>query len=173
MQHNSTILLWVLISFVTAGCSIFNPYEEDFACHAGKETGKCVTIKDAYEESLQGKTQSKVTNDRLEVTRRGRLIKKNKTGKVKKEKNESKTGEPFRDVEVTYQERAFEKLSRMLEKPKTPLMSPPVTIRVLFLPYKDEANRLYMSRYVYLIVDQAQWVIGGSSPEGVQTPWDY
>ena len=173
MQHNFTIFLCALTFFVTTGCAIFNPYEENFSCRAGKETGKCVSIKDAYKESLQNGAQNSDTANQAKITRRGRVFKDNNISKAKEKGDESGTEEPVRDVEITYQKRAFEKLSRMLERPVTPLMSPPTVMRVLFLPYKDEANRLYMSRFVYLIVDEPQWVIGGSSPEGSETTWEY
>lgn len=174
MRHSLTIVLCALMFFVISGCAIFNPYEEDFACKAGKETGKCVTIKDAYNESLQDETQNRDTENYSKITRRGRVIKDKNRSEPKKGENETKkTGELSPDVEITYQKRAFKKLSGMLEKPVTPLMSPPTVMRVLFLPYKDAENRLYMSRYVYFIVDEPQWVIGGSSPEGDEATWEY
>ena len=174
MRENFMIVLCVLIFFVVNGCAILNPYEENFACQGGKQTGKCVPIRDAYEESLQSQNQDSDTENHSKVTRRGRLIKDNNINKQKEKGDISEETENLSpDVEITYQERAFKKLSGMLEKPVTPLISPPMVMRVLFLPYKDEENRLYMSRYVYLIVDEPQWVLGGNAPEGSESTWGY
>jgi len=155
-----TLLLCVSI-LMFSGCAILNPYEDSFSCPE-RESGKCVSVEDAYEEALSGNNNGdgySVTT----TTRRGRII-ENK-GRDTNKPDESS------DVELTYQKQMFKKLKGLLEKPTTPLMIPPTVMKVLFLPYKDEDNRLYMTRYVYCIVDKAQWVMGNDLPEGVGINW--
>ena len=50
-------------------------------------------------------------------------------------------------------------ISDLLAAPETPLLNPPKILRVLLLPYRGEANELFMSRYAYLEIEPAEWVL--------------
>lgn len=162
------VFLCVFI-FACTGCGIFNPYEDTFSC-PGREEGKCVSVEDAYNESLQD--ADKPDDVQVKLTRRGRIVEGKAVDKSQKDGNGTGKPDASFNTELTYQKQLFKKLGGLLGKPITPLMVPPTVMRVLFLPYKDENNRLYMSRYVYCIVDGAQWVMGNELPEGIGVNWE-
>ena len=53
----------------------------------------------------------------------------------------------------------YRAISELLAAPETPLLNPPKILRVLLLPYRGEANELFMSRYAYLEIEPAEWVL--------------
>ena len=53
----------------------------------------------------------------------------------------------------------YRAISDLLTAPETPLLNPPKILRVLLLPYRGEANELFMSRYAYLEIEPAEWVL--------------
>lgn len=58
-----SVVLLSLVMMLT-GCSVFNPYEEDFKCHK-TDDGKCVDVEAAYYESkgLNGSTASAIESE--------------------------------------------------------------------------------------------------------------
>lgn len=133
MRKISVGLLMVFLS----GCAIFNPYNDNFTCPR-TFNGKCVSPTSAYQESLEGK----------EKEDEGPL----KSGRGK-EKEVLMT-------EASYQSALYERLAGLLREPTTPMIAPPQVMRVLVLPYKGEGARLYMPRYVYILVEEPKWVLG-------------
>ena len=57
------------------------------------------------------------------------------------------------------QSERYRAISDLLAAPETPLLNPPKILRVLLLPYRGEANELFMSRYAYLEIEPAEWVL--------------
>lgn len=127
----------ILILLLLGGCGLLNPYRSDFQCPKG-DTGKCVSIPDAYQESKQ-KTSKKLID---ELT-------------TKPEKNEQRNKE--------YRQALYAELTRLLREPVTPMVVPPRAMRVLILPYRDDQNRLHMPRYTYYFVDEPRWVVDSSA----------
>ena len=50
-------------------------------------------------------------------------------------------------------------LGELLQEEKKPLLQPAKILRVLLLPYKGENEELFMSRYVYLKIEDSQWIL--------------
>jgi conjugal transfer pilus assembly protein TraV len=101
------------------------------------EEGKCVPIKEAYNESLKGYTL------KLEET--------------KDTKNLAKEYDP---VQESYRTALFDKLTKLLRDPKTPILAPPKIVRVMILPYQDsQGKEFYSTRYIYLVVEDPQWIL--------------
>ena len=63
------------------------------------------------------------------------------------------------DAQVEAQNNRYKVLADLLEMPETPVLNPPKILRVLLLPYKGEYNKLFMTRYAYLEIEPAQWVL--------------
>jgi conjugal transfer pilus assembly protein TraV len=130
-------ILAVLPIALLAACSTvgdtINPYKSNFNCPY-KESGKCISMTGAYEESRLEKTQPT---------------------------DPAKEGLVPTSGEKTYQEGVYKKLAGLLEEPKTPLIAPPKVMRVLLLPYKNDRD-LYMYRYAYFVVDDFRWVLDGN-----------
>ena len=122
----------LLVSCSTVGNTI-NPYKSNFNCPY-KESGRCISMTGAYDESRQDKSQPM-------DPAKGAVLPTN--------------------GEKAYQESVYKKLSGLLEEPKTPLIAPPKVMRVLLLPYKNERD-LYMYRYAYFVVDDFRWVLDGN-----------
>ena len=69
-------------------------------------------------------------------------------------------GEPVvTDAQVEAHDSRYRVLAELLEEPETPLLQPPKVLRVLLLPYRGEDNELFMTRYAFLEVERAQWVL--------------
>ena len=137
------VLVAVLIASLCAGCSTvgeaINPYGSSFHCEM-TENGKCINMTNAYKESLQ-------------------------PGDSKNSKKVKEQAAGPRDpdaLEATYQGSLYKKLSDLLEEPETPVIAPPKVMRVLLLPYKGTDKELFMYRYVYFVVDDYSWVLGGN-----------
>jgi conjugal transfer pilus assembly protein TraV len=119
--------LWVGVQ----GCaSWINPYASDFHCPK-TENGQCISVQDAYEESLKKNSQYSGTKDDLSGNRSG-----------------------------AYEKELFKKLAGMLKEPVTPMVKPPTAIRVLFTPYPGDENELYLYRYAFFFVDSPSFILG-------------
>ena len=60
---------------------------------------------------------------------------------------------------IEAQNSRYKTLVDLLEAQETPVLNPPRILRVLLLPYKGENNELFMTRYAYLEIEPAQWVL--------------
>lgn len=130
-----------LLMVFLSGCAVFNPYNDNFTCPK-TFNGKCVSPTSAYQESLEISPKGEEEGGPL----------KNGEGK------EDKKGVSL--TEASYQSALYEKLTGLLREPATPMIAPPQVMRVLILPYNGEGARLYMPRYVYIIIEEPKWVLG-------------
>jgi len=137
------VTLFGVLCLFLSGCSVFNPYNGEFTCPK-TFNGKCVSPTSAYQESVDGNPKEKEDEG----------LKPSKNGGEDKKK-----GGAFIS-EASYQNALYEKLTGLLKEPTTPMIAPPQIMRVLILPYRGEDSRLYMPRYVYIIVDAPKWVLG-------------
>jgi len=71
---------------------------------------------------------------------------------IEKEKT---TAEPDQQVPGN----RYKLLAGLLEEGKKPLLQPPKILRVLLLPYRGENDELFMTRYVYLKIEDSQWIL--------------
>lgn len=53
----------------------------------------------------------------------------------------------------------YEMVASLLEEPQKPILQPPKIMRVLLLPYEGEGDELFMTRYVYLKVEESDWIL--------------
>jgi conjugal transfer pilus assembly protein TraV len=53
----------------------------------------------------------------------------------------------------------YQMVAGLLEEPQRPILQPPKILRVLLLPYEGEGNELFMTRYVYLKVEESDWIL--------------
>lgn len=123
----------IFVFMVMAGCatsSALNPFEGGFKC-ATTNTGECIPLNEAYDRALQEDKSKPVA-----LVING---------------NES--------TESLYKRALYKEVTNLLEKPKTPIVIPPKTVRVLILPYKDSNGTLYMPRYLYFFASEPEWVL--------------
>ena len=57
----------------------------------------------------------------------------------------------------------YQLVAGLLEEPQKPILQPPKIMRVLLLPYEGEGDELFMTRYVYLKVEESDWILSNIS----------
>ena len=120
----------ILLLLLLAGCGpVLNPYNEDFKCRAKDDAGECIDTPTAYQKARYPKPEAAVTPD------------------------------PAETAQQELQENRYKIVSELLKEETKPLLQPPKILRVLLLPYKGEDEELFMSRYVYLKIEDSQWVL--------------
>lgn len=112
------------------GCGpVLNPYNEDFKCRAKDDAGECIDTPTAYQKARHPETEIEVVP--------------------------TLTGTAQQEV----QDNRYRIVAELLKEQTKPLLQPPKILRVLLLPYKGEEEELFMSRYVYLKIEDSQWVL--------------
>ncbi len=140
------------LGFFLSGCgSVMNPYKSEFTCPQA-EQGKCVGVDSAYEESLKAEKLKKVkSNNQTEEKEIKGYYPSLKGDELEENLIEEK---------LVYTGALFDKLTKVLKSPQTPVMTMPQVIRILILPYQGEKGKtLYFSRYVFTILDEPRWVL--------------
>ena len=170
-------LFIIVLAFIfTAGCSILMPYKSEFQC-PDKDPGKCVTVKEAYRES-KGFVRSSPSRDEEDGKKDHGFVddddvlldpSEEEPGRVSSTgKDTEKTESPevseqaetvSSDEDDMYRASLQKELTELIQMPVTPVVIPPRVMRILVLPY-PEGDRLYMPRYIYLMVDDPEWVLG-------------
>lgn len=153
-----------------AACaSVMNPYEESFGCPK-TQNGKCVSIEEAYRESLEGASneQSEVmdkaqTNHEIRATNQvdDWLEDEWDSDGWEEEKPSRKTAIVKEVPVLNYAEALYIEMTKLIREPVTPMVTPPKIMRVLLLPYKGKDRELFMYRYIYFMVDEPSWIMDG------------
>lgn len=139
------IAVLFLVATLT-GCSA-GVYSSEFTCPTSYN-GRCISLPTAYDLARSGKDMppghEEKNDDLPKVPIAGSDL------------------PPVESAHLSYKESLFKKFDSLLQEPTTPVVAPPQVMRVLLLPYKGEANELYMLRYVYFFVDEPKWILGDS-----------
>ena len=147
-----TFLLWALLAL--SGCSaLISGYNSEFQCPE-TDKGKCVSVSEAYEESLQD-------NPLVKENTRAKQEQQEASGETEAKAVEARAP---RDPEYTYRETLFKKLSSMIDQPATPIVVPPEVMRVLILSYTGNDNELFNYRYIYFFATEPSWIISTAKP---------
>jgi len=130
MKLFKLLFLWVVL---LAGCApvhdTLNPYEENFRCRAKDDTGECIDTSSAYKKARY----PKITEAEVEL--------------------------PAHQLKLQAQESRYKILAELLQETRKPLLQPARILRVLLLPYRGENNELFMTRYVYLKIEDSKWIL--------------
>lgn len=128
MDFSKFIFLFIFTLFCS-GCSILNPYNEEFMC-PNVSKGMCTSVEDAYANSTQPLVAPATLPQKQIAT----------------------------DSQNTFELNRNIILSNIIKEPKQPVMSPPEIARVLILPYSTEnGSMMYGERYAYIIIKQASF----------------
>lgn len=147
--------------------SVMSPYSEKFSCK-NDDHGQCIHPDKAYDDAVAGRasrSDPKVTNDRKLLR-----AQRQDADRVSQDARRSRsTGRDATTPFLGYRDSVYRELQGLIDQPVTPMLKPSITVRTLILPYADRQrpDRLYMSRYVYSIVDRPVWVVGGYLVEPV------
>ncbi len=106
-----------------------NPYEENFRCKAKDDAGECIDTPTAYKKARYPEPELSAEQDVIDESKQA------------------------------IQDNRYKILTDLLEKPEKPMLQPPKILRVLLLPYRGEDNELFMTRYVYLKIEDSKWIL--------------
>lgn len=154
MNFSKLIVLALTVALLSGCGPVLNPYKENFKCKTPGEDGKCVDTPTAYKDARFPETK---------------LTEKPETKpcvECDKPTGSSTTGEkpdPGQDILAA----RYKILSELLKEPKKPLLQPPKILRVLMLPYEGEGKELFMTRYVYVQMENARWVLTDQHEKGL------
>jgi conjugal transfer pilus assembly protein TraV len=164
------------LALVVSGCSSFMPYSSQFSCK-NDDHGRCIEPLNAYavavtetEDSLPGTVDRGVAvNPNAEKKGRGRSWRSRGGRRISEPQPIPNSDGDTQLVGYTpatgyegYQQALYRELTGMIDRPETPMLTPPKTVRTLILPYSDSqaAGTLYMPRFVYSIVESPRFVMG-------------
>jgi len=141
MKHYKSLLILMSAAIAFSACTplqdAINPYEENFKCRASDDDGKCIDTPTAYKLARYPDPDVDMA---LEGDPNAQLDRMN----IKK---------------LTVQGQRYKTLAGLLKQPKKPLLQPPKILRVLLLPYKGEDEELFMTRYVYVKIEDSKWIL--------------
>lgn len=141
MKHYKSLLILMSAAIAFSACTplqdAVNPYEENFKCRASADDGKCIDTPTAYKLARYPDPDVDMA---LEGYPNAQLDRMN----IKK---------------LTVQGQRYKTLTGLLQQPKKPLLQPPKILRVLLLPYKGENEELFMTRYVYVKIEDSKWIL--------------
>ena len=112
----------------------------------------CASVKDAvnpYEENFKCRAKDS----------EGKCVDTPSAYKEARLPDNQNTNSSTSTSQIEAQNSRYKMLADLLEAPETPVLNPPRILRVLLLPYKGENNELFMTRYAYLEIEPAQWVL--------------
>ncbi len=144
----------VSLGALLAGCSTFSPYDSDFSCK-NDDHGSCEHPQEAYDKALK--------ND-------GAAIRDQDKSEEYAEDHKHSNGQGRSDQYLGYKNEVYGELQLLLKQPDTPVLAPAKTVRTLILPYRDPVNkrRLYMSRFVYSVLEEPHFILGEAEKSRVQ-----
>ena len=79
-------------------------------------------------------------------------------------------GERIKKPERTAREDLYEKEKKklvleLIKAPPVPLKIPDKVLRILVLPWVDEKGDLHAQQYIFVVVEDGEWMIGSSAKE--------
>ena len=131
----SSLLFFFLLTACGPLQETVNPYNENFKCRARDDAGECLDTPTAYKKARYPKP---VTVDKAEAAS---------------------------GITQEIQDNRYRLVAGLLQEDKKPLLQPPKILRVLLLPYKGEGDELFMSRYVYVKIEDSKWILTDLSEE--------
>ncbi len=131
----SSLLFFFLLTACAPLQETVNPYNENFKCRARDDAGECIDTPTAYKKARYLEPVS------------------------------GEEAEPATGITRKIQDNRYRLVAGLLQEDKKPLLQPPKILRVLLLPYKGEDGELFMSRYVYVKIEDSKWILTDLSEE--------
>ncbi len=110
----------------------------------------CGPALNPYNENFK----CKATNNEGECIDTPTAYKKARYPEVVQDESSSASG-PENEV----QDNRYRVLAGLLQEEKKPILQPPKILRVLLLPYKGENEELFMTRYIYVKIENSDWIL--------------
>ena len=125
----SSFLLFLLLTACGPLQETVNPYNENFKCRASEDSGECIDTPTAYQKARYPEAEVE------------------------------KATKPTSSIHQMVQDNRYRLVAGLLQQENKPLLQPPKILRVLLLPYKGESEELFMSRYVYVKIEDSKWIL--------------
>ncbi|HHL32876.1 MAG TPA: hypothetical protein ENJ30_00765 [Desulfobulbaceae bacterium] len=125
----SSLLFFFLLTACGPLQETVNPYNEKFKCRARDDAGECIDTPTAYKKARYPELAS------------------------------GGESEPATGITQEIQDNRYRLVAGLLQEGNKPLLQPPKILRVLLLPYKGESDELFMSRYVYVKIEDSKWIL--------------
>lgn len=134
------------------GCSVLNPYQENFSCRSSAEDGGCFDVRTAY-------SHAKATEhmDQIDVPPPA-LAEDGKYGSQIEGSTPALVGTQARSQ---YKDAVYNQLKDLVQAEVTPMLSPPKVLRVSFIPYEDQDGVLFLGDDAFIVVENPKWVLDG------------
>lgn len=145
MRRGGKLLMVLMMSLLTGGCAVLNPYESEFKCPP-TYAGRCISVQDAYTEDRKQELDALRTQIAIQAQAGG-------GGEVQG------AAEALPEAK-SYRAALYDRMASMLQEPQTPVVLPPKAMRVLFATYRGLDNELIFQHYNYFFVQEPQWVLG-------------
>ena len=144
----------IALAMLSVACMACNPYNPEFTCK-NAPFGTCEGTLDTYIDSILA-TKGKPSRSPV----------------LTHYTSASLTVSPSQR-ETAYLEAEMGKVTKLLKQPTTPVVLPPVVMRILFLPYQGDDGELNMPGYTYIMLDKPKWVMGDYliRQQGEQNAW--
>lgn len=143
-------VLWAL----SACASTFSSYDSNFSCK-NRDHGGCEHPMTAYKKALTEKADAGEDGQ-------GSVV-----------------ASPLKDGSTAgsyqgYKGAVYAELQALVEAPDTPLIVPAKTVRTLILPHTGsgaKSQRLYMSRFIFTVLEEARFVLGSRPLRSKASPF--
>lgn len=147
------LLAGLCVLTALSGCTILNPYHENFDCRI-EDGGKCVDTHTAYADALAFEPFD-------QAPPRPSFDPRTLYGNF----DSSNGFSTISSGEERYREQLYRQLTDMIAAPETPMVTPPKIIRILMFPYQAKGGELVMPRFLYVKAEEARWVMDGGIRE--------
>lgn len=150
----------IVMTVCLAGCSIVNPYSNDFSC-PDTFHGRCISVTGAYNQDLKGKPGEVASREEINTCIGGEC--QDGDGKSADAKTAKLPVAEIAAMESNYsryKDSLYRRLDHLLREPQTPVVAPPKVLRILFLPYRGQDGEFVMTHHVFFFADDPKWILG-------------
>ena len=169
-MNNKLIAASVLAALMLSGCSIFAPYDSEFQCNRNRDFGKCTDVQGAYSDALGGEMDEDhpITDPKDKDGKKAAKARKAAKAKGGDEAVvESRSSRTREDDKVAresfnrFKAAEYNEMAELIERPVTPIVAPPKTLRTLVVAYKNTPGQtLYLPRFIYFFASDGAFVLG-------------
>ena len=132
---------------VCSGCAWMFPYDQEFNCPRGENSGECVNSMEAYERASTGVSKHRKRSETV--------------AKEEAQVQEEPVFAPHDTGYRNYVDANYDQVAKLLTSPTTPMVTMPEIMEILILNRQSENSKtIYGGRWVHVIVEDSKFVIG-------------
>ncbi len=128
------LLFCAMFLCVGSGCSVFNPYNEEFLCQGKTSNGKCSDMGQTYQNVQHADNSLVITEPQTQAT--------------------------LSTSEQKYRSAVLNNQASRIQQSMSPVRKRSKVMRMLMLDYTDK-DILFGSRYIWFLNDKPAWIVPG------------